>query len=372
MTQADSVHSTPPINTSAIDPDIHAPESPQDALNEPEHTNTHDLSGNAATGAVDDLEDTEEMDASDVVLGRDTNWSLQDQMTIMALEPVQNAEIEPPQESAPIYNWSSPGPLLVQSASRSNRQETRTKKLKGTPPLGATVKKIVSPDDPDEPLWTSFIVALKRGLYDVAVNVELAKGWNPVKEGEDDFRNCFSAWYLLGLERGAAGAYFKTCAEDERETERGIVKYRKRLNRLARKVFSLREDEPVAFEVLRPPAEDAQTDAQFPPPPDAPAEALTNGEIPAGDRTAWEEVRRQATEHLLRMSQANPAVKPEWIDQGIVPARLVSVDTSNGNRIWRIHSPAPATTRVVLQLIEDPMLRRFPGVEIEVLDDESP
>jgi hypothetical protein len=32
MTQADSVHSTPPTNTSATDRDIHAPESPQDAL----------------------------------------------------------------------------------------------------------------------------------------------------------------------------------------------------------------------------------------------------------------------------------------------------------------------------------------------------
>jgi hypothetical protein len=32
MDQADSVHSTPPINTSATDQDIHAPESPQDAL----------------------------------------------------------------------------------------------------------------------------------------------------------------------------------------------------------------------------------------------------------------------------------------------------------------------------------------------------
>jgi hypothetical protein len=32
MAQADRVHSTPPINTSAIDPDIHAPKSPQDAL----------------------------------------------------------------------------------------------------------------------------------------------------------------------------------------------------------------------------------------------------------------------------------------------------------------------------------------------------
>lgn len=365
----------------------------REALDGNLYTNLPDFSGDAATATQDDLEGIEENEASNLVLGRDMNWSSQDQM---AEEEAEESKTVENGSSSPA-NWSSDGPHLVQSepvlgpdlvqlASRSNRQETRNKKqeLKGTPPLGAATvqnsppgdpeqrhpalgagtKKTPSPGDPYQVRWTAFIAELKRGLYDVALGLEIEKGWNPVLADMHDFKACFSAWWLLDVERGPAGTLFLTHAHDEAATQAGIVKYRKRLSRLLRKFFSLGEDEPVNFRVLRPPQQQdaAKTSDGH----------HTNGEIPDGDREAWEQVQRLAKEHLLRLAQANPAVKPEWVEQAIEPAQLEAVEHVNGKRVWMLRSPEPATMRVVLGLLKEPVRRQFGSqLEIVVLDESA-
>jgi len=248
--------------------------------------------------------------------------------------------------------------------------------------------------DPGKPAarpWPKFIAALKSQMYDIPIGVETGKRWKQVKNGEHDFVACFSGWWLEQMQRNSAGITFVTFAEDEAATEAGIAKYRKRLTRLLGEFFDLPKNEPVSFKVLR--AEEAQKTAPVPhwdrgltnPAPDAGLEAalshsgtepaerpLSNGEIPASDREAWEQVQRLAKEHLERIAKMNPGIRREWIEQAVEPAELESVEGVNGKRLWKLRSPAPETTRVVINLLGRQAIRKVAGeVEIVVVGPEG-
>jgi len=236
------------------------------------------------------------------------------------------------------------------------------------------------PDDPGaeaQRLWTAFIAELGMQMHGIPIGVWSQKRWKQVsRENQDDFKACFSAWWLLKVERTPGGAVFSTYADDEDATEAGIAKYSKRLTRLLGEFFTLGKDEIPRFEVLRPElrpilgtAVDHRSQEQKPAPADGESRG-SNGEIPAGDREAWEEVRRLAKEHLVRLAKTNSAVRLEWIEEAIEPAQLESVEDVNGRRAWTLRSPAPATTRVVLSLLEPSMPKVARGVAIVVLGDE--
>lgn len=228
--------------------------------------------------------------------------------------------------------------------------------------------------DPEEPaagiepekLWAAFIVELRDAMHDVPIGLHSAKRWGAIsREHHDDFRTCFSTWWLLEIERGPAGVVFKTFADDEAVTEAGIAKYSKRLTRALREIFRIAKDVPVSFQVLRAP------DELRPPEEQKPIENLPNGEVPADDREAWEEVQRLAKEHLAKLSQTNPAVRAEWYEQAVEPAQLVDVEGLDGKRRWRIRSPEPWKTEAVLMLLEPVFPRVVRGVAIVVLPTEG-
>jgi DNA-binding HxlR family transcriptional regulator len=93
-------------------------------------TNHHAQNGDAPKTTQAATDGIVELEASDVVPQRDTNWSPQDQMLNGGKKPESGTRSGPPRDQI----WSSTGPDLVQSASRTNRQETRNKKQEQTPP----------------------------------------------------------------------------------------------------------------------------------------------------------------------------------------------------------------------------------------------
>jgi hypothetical protein len=216
--------------------------------------------------------------------------------------------------------------------------------------------------------WQRFATALKSELYGVPVGVEGAKRWARVKGGEDDWRACFSAWWLHEARRDWQGATFLTIADDVAATEAGIAKYRQRLERLLRKHYGLRKDEPVSFVVAAPEERPAPANGEAPGAADG---LLTNGEIPAADQEAWEQVVRIGKEHLARLARGNTGVKLEWFEHAVAPARLEAVEGADGKRVWKVRSPSPAAARVVLALLQQqPAVRQIAGdVAIEVLED---
>lgn len=346
------------------------------------YTNPPKFSSDAATGAEDDLDGTGELEAQDV--SPDPEGLCPPQGQILEGEPdgPENPEnsdaTAPPGGTDLSQNEASRGTDLSLSGGPIYRQESTKQESKNkntaaaaeaelpvdsesTPTLpsrgeGALETRLsqLGPDPGPRVLWTAFIAELKREMYDVAIGVETAKRWSQVVPGEPDWRACFSAWWLLEVERSAAGALFLTYADDEAATEAGIAKYGKRLRRKLRQVFSLDKDEPVSFRVLRA------------------NEQTADGEIPAADREAWEQVQRLAKEHLARLAKSNPGIKPEWIEQAIEPARLAAVEAVDGKRMWKLRSPAPGVTRTVIELLKQPVLRRVASnVEIVVLEAEG-
>jgi hypothetical protein len=327
-------------------------------------TDHPETSDDAATGSEADDDGPAELEAFDVGAVRDTDCPSQGQME--GAEPVaeENPEIPP--------YLSQSEAVLGTDLSQSARplqigQETRNKKVERptpTPPHRRGAEKPVSnkTDDPEEQrLWATFIADLQREMHDVPIGVATAKRWTEVdQKNRDDFKACFSAWWLLKIERGPEGTVFQTYAHDEVATEAGLVKYRKRLTRLLSSVFNLSEEQPLTLTVLR-------AEEQKPAPANADADTRqTNGEIPRDDREAWEHVQRLAKEHLERLVKRNPGIQLEWWDQAIAPAQLVAVDgAANGKRVWKLHSPSPATARTVLGLLE----RRLAvhGVEVEIV-----
>jgi DNA-binding MarR family transcriptional regulator len=335
--------------------------------------------GDAAAGTHGGAEGTAELEASDVAVEADADCLPQRQMEAEGAEAVQNAVGGPETGVARETDLSQNGPRfethLSQSASRVNWQEgSKQRSNKNTPPLpplpppGGVKENLHSreaaPDGTqDETRWASFIAELKREMCDeMPIGVELAKHWKELHRGQSDFKSCFGAWWLLEVERGtqAPCAIFSTYAADEAATQAGIAKYEKRLKRLLRRFFALAKDTPIEFlKVLRS-EERTPGEAERKQP-------AVNGEIPEGDREAWMEVQRLAKEHLAKLAKVNPAIKLEWIHEGVEPAQLESVESVNGGRVWKLRSPAPATTRVVMELLKEPVLRRVAaGVRIEI------
>lgn len=281
-------------------------------------------------------------------------------------------------------------PNRINRTNRSNRSDGL--KPGPLPPAGGDVQNLSRTAEPEkqepasiepEKLWAAFIVELREAMHDIPIGLHSAKRWKEISaEHGDDFKAAFSAWWLDGIERGPAGVVFRTLAENETVTEAGIAKYSKRLTRALRGIFRIANYVPVSFQVLRPEgpsvplgdtslaiaAVDTGSEADLSPTGTERENHGPNGEVPEGDLEAWQELQRIAAEHLVKLAKKNPAVKLEWYEQAVEPAELVEVEGMNGKRLWKVRSPDPATTRVVLGLIQPYMPRVIRGVAIVVME----
>jgi DNA-binding HxlR family transcriptional regulator len=384
------VNSVPPRDRREKDSSAEPEDAPGAAL----LTNPPDFSGDAATGAEDDLDGTEELEPPDAAAGAEALCPPQGQISDQgpdAVEKPENSEGNGPPPGTDVSQNEarrgtdlslSRGPIYRQEGSNQRNKKKSPQLLpppeisadgESSPALpsrgeGASKPPFSYETGPDpgqhaQTLWAAFIAKLKSEMYDIPIGVEGAKRWKQVIPGEHDWRACFSAWWLLEVERGrGAGALFITYADDEAATEAGIAKYGSRLRRLLRKIFSLSRHEAVSFKVLRAKERKA-----------APAKGEEgDGAIPAGDRDAWAQVQRLAKEHLARLAKVNPGIKPEWSEQAIEPARLAAVEAVDGKRVWKLRSPAPGATRAVIELLKQTVVRTVTrDVEIVVLEGEG-
>jgi hypothetical protein len=93
-------------------------------------------------------------------------------------------------------------------------------------------------------------VRLKSDLSSIPASV--ARRFREVKPGENDYDTCFREWWLLDVRRDEAErVVIVTAADDVHATDEGLVKYKSRLNKLARSVFANTRGRQFAFEVQR-------------------------------------------------------------------------------------------------------------------------
>ncbi len=366
---------------------------PQGAADELRLTNLPISSGDAAQGAQDDLEGIEELEASDLSCGRDTNCAPEAQMGIRAPNGGKKTESAPPQAQICTTlgsDLSLGGANLRQPTARvliGNTQDTRhkTKSPTPTPPAGRGAEHNPFSHEADEQarrLWTAFIAELKREMCDVPIGVETGKRWKQIRKGQHDFTTCFSAWWLLKAERGTEGALFSTFGDDEAATGAGIAKYNERITGLLRKFFSLREDEPVSFRVLRSAAAQATVET----PPDKAsnghiadeAESGSNGETHANGEShngnppeahLWEQAKRELKDTAAKAAKRGSDL--EWAKQAVEAARLESVEAGERKPIWRLRSPVPEKTRAAILLFRPSIEKAIGDVHFLVLEAEE-
>ena len=353
---------------------------PQHAPPELDVTNRRDCRGDAANDVLAALDGTVELEPSDLSYQPDNICLPQRQNVTEGADAPGKPENAPPAETDLSQIRALRETDLSLPASRSNTQETRNKKQEKpipTLPAGKGAEFSRFPDVPektphdeagDESRWLEFKTQLKRQMHDIPLGVEAAKRWKGIEANAHDFTTCFAAWWLLKVERGAAGGVvFSTCAENESATEAGIQKYSKRLTRLARRVFNLDKDELVRFEVLRAPADGKTPNGH----------TANEAELRADHDEAqdlWERVKLELKESVAQLLKSDPRSRIDWYDDCVKPVELESVGASEGRPVWTLRSPVPERTKRTIRLFRGGIERIAGDVELVVLEKkgESP
>ncbi len=161
----------------------------------------------------------------------------------------------------------------------------------------------------------------------------------------NDYDVCFRGWRLDDLRRMPNGWLLVTSAEDEAATQAGLDKYRKRLERLARKHLCAGQDVTVTIRLHRTAAV-----------PEAPAKS-------AAAPDPWREVKGLVLEALERMPNRKHAAEGlENFRAAIEPAVLAGVEVDGTAPVWTLVSPNAKKTRAVMA-----MLRRQVGAAMQAV-----
>lgn len=221
----------------------------------------------------------------------------------------------------------------------------------------------VNVDELDRDRWNQLILMLKSELYSIPNNVALAKrftviapspGFTP-QSVDNDFDVCFRAWWLKSVKRLPNGLLLVTTAEDEAATEAGIVKYRDRLVRLARRYFQTGPEKPVTFNLLR----------------EAGAPGLPKVD-PGGAQ--WARVKAEIEVRIGQMPHAQRVDAAANFRSAIKQTQLLSVEMEGTAPVWRIYSPNAKKTRAVLALLRKqiaPSLQLIAGREVQLIVTEE-